>query len=73
MECSEMAETLVACLGSGGGAPRPMGGRITGAAGTGAISTGSITPPRFACGYTAQVPSAVSGPVLGKAIGANST
>ena len=31
------------------------------------------TNPNFACGYTAQVPSAVSGAVLGNSIGANST
>ena len=31
------------------------------------------TSPYFVCGYTAQVPSAVSGTVLGKSIGADST
>ena len=31
------------------------------------------TNPDFACGYTAQVPSAVSGTVWRKSIGANST
>ena len=31
------------------------------------------TNPNFACGYTARVPSAVSGTVLGKSRGANST
>ena len=31
------------------------------------------TNPNFACGYTAQVPFAVSSTVFGKSIGANST
>ena len=31
------------------------------------------TKPNFACSYTAQVPSAASGTILGKSIGANST
>ena len=31
------------------------------------------TNPNFACGYTSQVPSAVSGTVLGRSMGANST